>query len=338
MSEGKVLAQEAGNHSFGDRIRLAIKRSDKISLIIALVVMAAIFQSLKSTYLLPENILNILISSSIVGMVAVGETYLMIAGQIDLSPGSVAAFSGVFAALLLQNNLNAGISIIIVLLAGCLIGLLNSLMITRLNIGFFIATLATQSILRGFAYIICNGKSIYIVNQSFIKIGILRIFGIPLPSVIFILIILVFGFVLAKTRFGRSTYMLGGNAYAARLAGINAKLRITLLFMMSSGLAAFGGIILASRMNSGQPSASSGLEFDAITAAVLGGVAISGGIGSMGGCLIGLLIMQGFNNGLQILNVQSFWQQVAKGFLLIVALTFDYLRNAQRQKSEYKGH
>lgn len=130
--------------------------------------------------------------------------------------------------------------------------------------------------------------------------------------------------------------MVGGNANAARLAGIQSKRMITFLFILSAVLSAMGGIILASRMNSGQPSASEGLEFDAVTGCVLGGVAMSGGIGNMTGALIGLLIMQGFSNGLAVLNVQSFWQKVAKGLLLIVALTFDYVRNQRRQKEALK--
>lgn len=125
--------------------------------------------------------------------------------------------------------------------------------------------------------------------------------------------------------------MVGGNAAASRLAGINAKAVKTKLFMLTSALAAFGGVILASRMSSGQPTASDGLEFDAVTAAVLGGIAMTGGKGSLTGALLGLIILQGFNNGLLMLNVQSFWQIVARGLLLIVALTFDYLRNRKEK-------
>ena len=310
-----------------------IGKSDKIGLIIAFVVMVAIFQALNHNYVTADNAINILISMSIMGLVAIGETYLMIGGVIDLSPGSVAAFSGVLAALLLKLGWPTAIVIIAVIAVGSLVGVINAFFLNKLKLGFFITTLGTMSIFRGLAYIICGGKAIFITNQNFIGIGILRIFGIPLPAIIFLILMIVFGFILGNTRFGRSIFMMGGNPTAAFLAGINQERLKTILFMLSSSLAAFGGTILASRMNSGQPMASVGLEFDAITGAVLGGVAMSGGIGSISGCLIGLFIMQGFNNGLQILNVQSFWQQVCKGLLLFAALTFDYLRKVQREKS-----
>lgn len=306
--------------------------ADKLGLLIAFAVMVVIFQIINSNYVTPDNIINILISMSIVGLVAVGETYLMIGGVIDLSPGSVSAFSGVLVALLLKNGWATPLALITVIAAGAFVGLINSLLINKLKFGFFITTLATMSIFRGLAYIICEGKAIFITNKAFIQIGIIRLLGIPLPAIIFLVVIIVFGVILGNTRFGRSIFMMGGNPTAAWLAGINAERLKSILYMLSGSLAAFGGAILASRMNSGQPMASNGLEFDAITAAVLGGVAMSGGIGSMGGCLIGLFIMQGFNNGLQILNVQSFWQQVCKGLLLIAALAFDYFRKVQREK------
>lgn len=316
---------------------IKIKKSDKLALIIALLVMVIVFTVLKPSFLTYNNLINILVASSIVGLVAVGETFLMIAGQIDMSPGSVSAFSGVLAALLLKQGVPAAVTILIVLVMGALIGTLNATLVVRLEINFFIATLATQSIFRGLAYIICGGKSIAVTNPAFLKIGITNVFGIPLPVIIFLLVIIVFGIILARTRFGKSVYMIGGNRVAARLAGIQGKKNTTLLFILSSMLAALGGAILASRMNSGQPSASEGLEFDAVTGVVLGGVAMSGGIGTMGGVAIGLMIMQGFANGLQVLNVQSFWQKVAKGLLLIAALSFDYLRSKQREKGALKS-
>lgn len=314
----------------------SITKSSNFGIFIALVVMIVVFTCLKSIYLSKANILNILISCSVVGLVAIGETFLMIAGQIDMSTGSISAFSGVLIALLLKAEWPMVPAILVVLVVGACIGLVNAFLVTRLNISFFIATLATQSIFRGLAFIICGGKSIAITHAAFLKIGSTRFFGISLPVYIFLVLIIVFGIILARTRFGRSIYMVGGNSNAARLAGIQAKKVITILFVLSAVLAAMGGTLLASRMNSGQPSASEGLEFDAVTGCVLGGVAMSGGIGNMTGALIGLLIMQGFNNGLAVMNVQSFWQQVAKGLLLIAALTFDYVRGQQRQKEALK--
>jgi ribose transport system permease protein len=209
-------------------------------------------------------------------------------------------------------------------------------MVTKLHFEPFIATLASMSIFRGLAYIICDGKSIFVTDKAFLKLGVGRMLNIPIPVIICLVLFLIFGVVLNRTKFGRSVYIIGGNANAARLAGIQADIVRAKLYMMTSAFSALGGIILAARMSSGQPSASIGLEFDAVTACVLGGMAMSGGVGTMGGAFIGLLIMQGFNNGLMMLNVQSFWQTVARGVLLIAALTFDFIRIQQRNAALQK--
>lgn len=314
-----------------ERIDRAV-HSEKLGLLIALAVMVAAFSYLTgNNYFTVNNVRNILIASSIVGLVTIGEGYLLISGQVDLSPGSVAAFSGVLATLLLTRGVSVWLVLPLVVISGMAIGLLNSLMVTKLKFEPFIATLATMSIFRGFAYIICDGKSIFVTEKSFLKLGVGRFLGVPLPVIICLVMFLLFSVILNQTKFGRSVYMVGGNATAARLAGIRADIVRAKLFMITSGFAALGGIILAARMSSGQPSASVGLEFDAVTACVLGGMAMSGGIGTLSGAFIGLLIMQGFNNGLMMLNVQSFWQTVARGVLLIAALTFDYIRNRQRE-------
>ena len=223
------------------------------------------------------------------------------------------------------------LAIPLVIIFGMVIGFGNSQMVTRLKFEPFIATLASMSIFRGFAYIACNGKSIFVTDKVFLMLGTGRILGIPIPVIICVAMFVVFSTILNRTKFGRSIYMVGGNESAARLAGINANTVRAWLYMITSGFAALGGIILAARMSSGQPSASVGLEFDAVTACVLGGIAMFGGIGDLSGAFIGLIIMQGFNNGLMMLNVQSFWQTVARGVLLIAALTFDYVRNRQRE-------
>lgn len=313
----------------------SIKRtvhSERIGLLIALVFMILVFSWLTgNNFFTVNNIRNILIASSIVGLVTIGEGYLLISGQVDLSPGSVAAFSSVLVAFLLSLDISMWIAIPLVVLCGMIIGIFNAFMVTKLKFEPFIATLASMFIFRGLAYIICDGKSIFVTERAFLRLGVGRIAGVPIPVIISILMFILFGIILNRTKFGRSIYMVGGNATAARLAGIRTNLVKGSLFMITSGFAALGGIILAARMSSGQPSASVGLEFDAVTACVLGGMAMAGGIGTLSGALIGLLIMQGFNNGLMMLNVQSFWQTVARGALLITALTFDYIRNRQRE-------
>lgn len=306
--------------------------SDKIGLIGALIVIIAIFSVFNKNYFSYTNMMNILVAASVTGLVAIGESFLIIAGLNDLSAGSVAGFSGVLAAVLLKKGFSFGPSIVIVLLAGVVVGYLNALAVNKVKLEPFIATLATMSIVRGFAYIICGGNPVYISNKSVISFVRDRLLGIPYPVIILILAFIVFGIILAKTRFGRSIYVIGGNKEAARLAGLNPQKLASVLFMLEGALAALGGLILAARMNSGQPVAANGLEFDAITAAILGGIAFSGGVGTMFGTVLGVLILQGFNTGLIMLNVQTFWQLVAKGALLIVALTFDFVRKQKRNK------
>ena len=314
------------------------KKSDfyeRISLFIALLVMMALFSVFNANYLTGQNLTNIMVACSLMGFVAIGETYLIIANQIDLSAGSVAAFSSVMSAFLVKVGFSPVLAVLCTIIIGCGIGALNASTINHLKLQPFIATLASMSIVRGFAYILCNGKAIGISNASYNAIGSYRILGfLPIPVLILVLAYVVFGYILARTYFGRSIYVLGGNAYAAKLAGLNPIAIVYKLYIISGGLAALAGALLAARMNSGQPSSADGLEFDAVTAAVLGGAAFTGGTGTIFGTLLGMFILQGFNTGLLMLGVQTFWQQVAKGALLVVALTFDYLRKRSRTKKE----
>lgn len=305
---------------------------DKLVLIGAIIVVFVLFTSLNSNFLSWQNMVNLLVAASLVGVVAVGHTYLIIAGQNDLSPGSLAAFCGVLVALLLSWNVPLVLAILITMAAGAVVGLFNAWMVNCIKLEAFIATLVTQAIVRGFAYIICDGKPIAISNKNFIKLGTMRILGLPIAVWLMIVSFIVFGFILAKTKFGRSVYAIGGSSEAARLAGLNPKKIITICFVLISVLTAMGGIVFAARMNAGQPAANVNLEFDAITAVILGGVSFAGGVGSMGGTVLGVLLIQAFNTGLIMVNVPSFWQYVARGALLLFALTFDYIRKEKRDK------
>lgn len=317
-------------------IRARIKKTnfaDNITLIGAMIVLIIMFGALNSNYITLSNLFNILIACSLTGFVAIGETNLIIAGQNDLSAGSLAACAGVLAAVLTKMGVPTFLSIVISVLMGCLVGAVNATLITFLDLQPFIATLATMSIMRGFAYILCGGKAVAISNKAFIQLGIKRIGGIfPVPVIILLIVYFVFGILLSRTFFGRSIYVLGSNTYAARLAGLNPRKIIFKLHIIESALAAFAGILLAARMNSGQPSACVGLEFDAITAAVLGGTAFTGGVGTIFGTFLGMLVLQGFKTGLNMVGVQTFWQQVAQGVLLIAALSIDFYRKKNRDR------
>ena len=311
---------------------LRIIGGDKAILCVAIIIVFTLFTILNKNYLTWTNMVNLLIAASLVGLVAVGHTYLIIAGQNDLSPGSLAAFCGTLAALLLSKGLNIVLTILIVLLAGVAAGLFNAWMVNKIKLEAFIATLVTQNVVRGFAYIICDGKPISISNKAFLAIGKLRILTIPLSVWLMILAFVFFGFVLARTKFGRSVYAIGGSQEAARLAGLNPQRIITSCFMIIGVLTAIGGIVFASRMNSGQPAANVNLEFDAITAVILGGVSFAGGVGDMAGTVLGVILIQAFNTGLIMVNVSTFWQYVARGALLLFALTSDFIRKRRREK------
>ena len=305
---------------------------DKLTMMAAIVVVFIIFTALNRNFFTLTNIVNILVAGSLVGLVAIGHTYLIIAAQNDLSPGAVVAFSGVLAALLSQAGLSFGLVCLITLISGAIIGIFNAFMVNKIKLDPFIATLVTQSVIRGFAYIICDGKPVSITDPTYLLIGKLRIFGVPLSVWIMIIFIVIFGIILARTTFGKNIYAIGGNKDAARLAGLNPQKIILICFILMGILCAIGGIIFSSRMNSGQPAANVNLEFDAITAVILGGVSFMGGVGGMGGTILGIVLIQSFNTGLTMVNVPSFWQYVARGALLLFALTTDYIRKQKREK------
>lgn len=301
-------------------------RSNMFTLAIVLFLVILIFSILNRRYMTMDNIINIFNSATTVGLLAIGQTYLIIAGHIDLSEGAVGAFAGTLMALLMGKDLAWPLAMLLVLLTGAAAGAINSILVNKFALQPFIATLAVASVFEGFSYIICNGRSIGISNGGFIRMWAGKIGTIPVAVIILVVLFIVFGFLLSRTTFGRSIYMIGGNATAARLAGLNPIKTSTILYILNACLAAFAGIVLSARMHSGAPTAVIGSEFDAITAAVLGGVAFTGGMGTMGGCFIGLIIIQCFNNGLTVTGVSSFWQIVAQGLLLIGALVLDHYR------------
>ncbi len=302
-------------------------------LIIAWLIVVGVFSGLNRNYFTTTNMVNILTAAALVGLVAVAHTYLIIELQNDLCPGSLCAFAGVLSALLVTNfGMNFWLAMIVTLVVCSLVGMFNAFMVNRIHLEAFIATLVTQAIIRGFAYIICDGKPVAITDATFIAIGKDRFLGLPISVWIMLIAFVVFGFILAKTKFGRSVYAIGGNPQAARLAGLNPQRIVTISFIMMGIMCGIGGVIFAGRMNSGQPAANINLEFDAITAVILGGVSFSGGVGNMLGTVIGVLLIQSFNTGLTMVNVSSFWQYVARGALLLFALTADYIRKTRNDQ------
>ncbi len=314
----------------GKRFRFI--QGDRLVLLIAIVLIFALFSSMNENFLSFINVVNILVAASLVGLVAIGHTFLIIAGENDLSAGSVAGFSGVLAALLVLNGMNFCFALIVTMAVAGLAGYFNAWMVNKIKLESFIATLVTQSVFRGFAYILYGGKAVPVQDATFIMIGRLRILGIPLSVWILIVALAVFGFILAKTRYGRSIYAIGGSREAARLAGLNPTRIILVAYILMGVLCGLGGTVLAARMNSGQPTACVNLEFDSITAVVLGGVSFAGGVGTMGGTVLGIILLQAFNQGLTMVGVPTFWQFVARGALLLFALASDFVRKRRREQ------
>ena len=306
---------------------------DKLVLLAAIVVVFILFTAINENFLTWTNFVNILVAAALIGTIAVGHTYLIIAAQNDLSPGSLAALCGVTVALLLSMNVPIVLAVLITMAVGAVVGIFNAWMVNKIKLEAFIATLVTQSVIRGFAYLICDGRPVAISNKAMVAFGKARFLTIPIVVWIMIAAMIIFGFVLAKTRFGRSVYAIGGSDEAARLAGLNPKRIVTLCFVLIGVLSAVGGIGYAARMNAGQPNANINLEFDAITAVILGGVSFTGGVGDMGGTALGVFLIQAFNSGLNMVGISQFWQYVARGALLLFALTTDYIRKERKNKA-----
>ena len=284
-----------------------------------------VYFSLATEYFLGvETWINILSAVSVAGIIAVPGTMLLIAAQVDLSVGSAAAFTGTIAGLYI-NSSSVGLGIFYAILMGIVIGLVNGLLITKFQVNSLITTLGTLAILRGLSYIIGGGQTVMVPKLSYL--GLARPFlNLPLAVIVFVVICIAGVFVMKYTTFGRSLYVIGANPAAARLVGIRTPRVVLICFVLSGVSTAFAGLILTSQLTAASPMAANGLELSVITAIVLGGASLNGGRGTISGTILGLLIIGVLNNGLVLLNVDTFWQQVARGTLLIIAVSFDQLR------------
>ena len=251
----------------------------------------------------------------------------------QISTNALLAFSGVFAAYVMGNlgwPIWAAIAGSIILCS--MVGMLNGVIVTKTGIAPFVVTLSVQQIFRGFAMLLANGAPIRIRDQGFINIGTTYIGPVAFPVIYMIIIMALCYVVLNKTQFGRHIYALGGNKTAARFAGIRTQRIEVMVYALSGFLAGIAGIVLAARMTAGVPATGDGYECDAIAAVVLGGASFTGGIGTIGGTLIGAIIIGVLNNGLNMLNVASFWQYVAKGVVILLAVMVDVLRKQSKDK------
>lgn len=274
-------------------------------------------------FLTVSNLLNVAEQATIIAIIAVGMTFVIITGGIDLAVGSVLAFSGVVMASALQSGVALPLALLIGLGIGLLCGLFNGLLITVGRLPPFIATLGMMSVARGAALMFTEGRPISGFSESFRSLATGEVLRIPTPVVIMIVVYLIAHFVLKRTKLGRYTYAIGGNEEAALLSGINVKFYKTMVYGISGLLSGLAAILLTARLNSAQPIAGMSYELDAIAATVIGGTSLLGGEGTVSGTLIGALIMAVLRNGLNLLSVSSFFQQVVIGSVIILAVLID---------------
>ena len=295
-------------------------------LLIVFGIICLIISLITPQFLTLSNLTIIVTQVSINALLAFGVTFVIITGGIDLSLGSIVAVTGVTSAMLAHpESYPVLIPIVMGLLAGLLMGAFNGFIITKSKIAPFIVTLGTMTIGRGLALILSDGRPVSNLSDSFNYLGSGTVFGIPFLILIFILVFALCSIILSKTILGRHIYAIGGNEQAARASGINIDRVKLSVYSISGLLAGLAGILLASRITTGQPNAGAGFELDAIAAVVIGGTSTAGGRGTMTGTLIGVLLIGVINNGLDLLNVTSYYQQVVMGIIIIGAVIVDSL-------------
>ena len=312
----------------GNAVKIYFK--ENLGIIVAFLVLCiflSVFPKTSGSFFTRQNIFNVLRQISTNLFLACGMTMVIILGGIDLSVGSIIALSGcISAGCVARYNLPLPIALLMGLLVGLLVGMFNGAVISKTTIPAFIVTLATMNIAKGLAYVYTGGSPVRVVTKEwqFLGAGYVGIF--PTPVVILVIVLIITAIIMNKTKMGRHMYAVGGNQQA-EFSGIKVEKVKFFVHAFSGLMAGLAGIVLASRMYSGQPTAGDGAEMDAIAAVVVGGTSMAGGSGKIGGTIIGGLIIGVLNNGLNLLNVNSFWQYVVKGVVILLAVFLDYFRN-----------
>ncbi len=314
----------------------------KYGIVIVLVLMILGLSIAQPAFLSSTNIFNVLTQSSIFGIMALGLTFVIISKGIDLSVGSVLAFSGVVAASLAQTAAATGkyfpnlgeLPLIVPVLAalglGAACGAVSGLLIAKTRIPAFIATLGMMTVARGFALIYSGGKPVSTLIPSLTALGGKVFDVIPVPVIIYFIMIVISSVLLNKTRFGKNVYAIGGNITAAEVSGVNVSKNLVAIYTLSGLMAGLAALVFAGRVGSVHPGAASGYELTAIAATTIGGTSHSGGIGTIWGAFVGALVLAVMRNGMTLLGVDAYWQQVAEGLIIVVAVIIDMRKNAKR--------
>lgn len=303
-----------------------MKYMSELTTVIALIILMAVITIINSNFLTANNLLNLLLQVTSNALIAFGMTFVILTGGIDLSVGSILALSSALTAGLLGSRMPVTLAILISLILGCILGMMNGLLISYGKLAPFIVTLATMTIFRGATLVYTNGNPITKgLSDTFLFqfLGQGYIVGIPFPVIIMFIVFIVLYVLLHKTAFGKSVYAIGGNEKAAYISGVKLNKVKIIIYSISGIMASISGLIITSRLSSAQPTAGASYEMDAIAAVVLGGTSLSGGKGRILGTLIGALIIGVLNNGLNIIGVSAFWQQVVKGVVILIAVLID---------------
>lgn len=312
----------------------------KYGIVLILLGLFILMSVLSPAFLKTRNLLNVVRQISVIGLIGMGVTIVIITTGIDLSSGSVIALSAVIAASLAQREgweaamypgLAGKLPVIVPILAGILIGVLcgflNGWTIAKFKIPPFIATLGMMTIARGFALLYSDGRPVSSLTDSYNFIGQGEVLGIPFPIIILAVMAVLTHIMLNNTKFGRHIYAIGGNEQAAKISGLDVGKMLILIYTFAGFLSGLAGVVLSSRISSGQPGLGQGYELDAIASAVIGGTSFSGGIGTIWGTMVGALIIGILNNGLDLLNVSAYWQQIVKGLIIVIAIILDERKN-----------
>lgn len=313
-----------------------ILRFEQVPLLVALLVICVVLTIMTDgLFLTGDNISNVLRNSSVTLIAAMGMTVAMVAGQVDLSVGSLLAVVGVLSVTVYNHSGSVLLAMLVGVLVGIVIGMLNGLVVTWLGVNALVTTLGTMAILRGAGYLSTNAVALQTEGDSFMNLGVGYVGPVPIPVILAAVFVIGTYILLNRTVFGRYIYAAGGNPEAARSAGLPVKRIFIWSFVIVASFSAVSALIQAARLNSFQPSIGVGFELEVIAAVILGGTRLTGGEGTVSGTLIGVLILGVLANGLVLLNINSFWQDVVRGTVIIVAVAADEFRK-RRRTTEFK--
>ena len=296
--------------------------------IVALLALGIFFSIRSPFFLTSSNLVNVTLNIVVVGIVAAPLTLLLVARQVDISVGSAVAFAATTLAVVVQGGLGLAIAIPAAVGAAMLVAAINAVAVTRLRVNSLIATLGTLAAFRGLAKLLGGGQNIPVDDFTFLGRARVDAFGIGVPVAVFILLVILaaFSIIMSSTRFGRHMYAMGANPKAARLAGIGLERNVVVAFLLTGATTGLAALIVVSQLGAISPTTAQGLELLAITGIILGGASLSGGRGTIAGTLVAILILAVLDNGLTLLRVTSFWQEVVRGGLLVAAVALDQLR------------